>query len=103
VECAEESDRHASGVRDTSELDERYGNPLRSAIVTAISPPVFILETMRFGREGSRPTGTAVPASGVGPRMIFKGEQLGREVKRWQCIDLDRKMLECRVIESDDQ
>ena len=73
----EEKDKKATGRVDVGELSERHEQTLRSAAVTAISPPVFGLEIVRLGEEGLRAVVVVVPASADGPHVIYRGEYFG--------------------------
>lgn len=62
-----ESQKAATGRTDVGEFDENYERSLRSAAITAISPPVFGLSIHRLGTEGSRAVVVEVPSSIDGP------------------------------------
>ena len=49
-----ESQKAATERVDVGEFDEAYERSLRSAAITAISPPVFGLNVHRLGTEGAR-------------------------------------------------
>ena len=49
-----ESQKAATERIDVGEFDEAYERSLRSAAITAISPPVFGLNVHRLGDEGKR-------------------------------------------------
>lgn len=66
---------------DVGELAEVYERALRSAAITAISPPVFGLGVHRLGEEGSRAVVVHVPASIDGPHFIYRGEYFGAPVR----------------------
>lgn len=76
-----ESQKAATGRVDVGELDEAYERTLRSAAITAISPPVFGLSVHRFGAEGARAVVVEVPASVDGPHLIYRGEYFGAPVR----------------------
>lgn len=67
-----ESQKAAVERVDVGELDEAYERSLRSAAITAISPPVFGLNVHRLGTAGSRAVIVEVPASLDGPHLIYK-------------------------------
>src|SRR5690348_6265646 len=58
-----ESQRVASERVDVGEFDEAYERSLRSAAVTAITPPVFGLQVYRLGSVGKRAVVVEIPAS----------------------------------------
>lgn len=47
----EESQKAATGRRDVGEFDEVHERTLRAAAISAISPPVFGLDVVRFGED----------------------------------------------------
>ena len=49
-----EAEKAATGRKDTGELKEIYERAVRSAAVTAISPPIFGLEIVQLGEPGNR-------------------------------------------------
>ena len=65
-----ESQRVATERIDVGELDEAYERSVRSAAITAISPPVFGLNVHRLGDEGKRAVVVEVPASIDGPHLV---------------------------------
>ncbi|MDT0551498.1 AlbA family DNA-binding domain-containing protein, partial [Streptomyces lonegramiae] len=67
----------ATGRVDVGEFDEAYERSLRSAAITAISPPVFGLAVQALGDEGRRAVVVVVPASVDGPHMIYRNEYFG--------------------------
>lgn len=69
-----ESQKAAVERVDVGELDEAYERSLRSAAITAISPPVFGLNVHRLGAEGNRAVVVEVPASIDGPHLIYKND-----------------------------
>lgn len=69
-----ESHKAAIERVDVGELDEAYERSLRSAAITAISPPVFGLNVYRLGDEGDRAVVVEVPASIDGPHLIYKND-----------------------------
>lgn len=69
-----ETQKAAAERVDAGECDEGFERSLRSAAVTAISPPVFGLNIYRLERHGKRAIVLEVPASVDGPHLIYKGE-----------------------------
>jgi hypothetical protein len=67
-----ESQKAATGRADAGECDEAYERSLRSAAVTAISPPVFGLNVHRLGAGRKRAVVVEVPASIDGPHLIYR-------------------------------
>ena len=81
---------------DAGEFGEVYERSLRSAAITAISPPVFSLNMHRLGAEGSRAVVVEVPASVDGPHLIYKDEYFGAPVRN----DADTVWMKERQIEA---
>jgi Putative DNA-binding domain len=76
-----ENEKKATGRSDTGKLTENHERTLRSAALTAISPPVFGLEIVRLGEEGNQCVAVVVPASVDGPHLIYKNELFGAPVR----------------------
>ena len=62
-----ESQRVATERIDVGEFDEAYERSLRSAAITAISPPVFGLNVHRLGDEGKRAVVVESRRASTGP------------------------------------
>lgn len=75
-----ESQRAAVERADVGEFDETYERSLRSAAITAITPPVFGLNVYRLGSPGNRAVVVEVPASVDGPHLIYKNDYFGAPV-----------------------
>lgn len=91
-----EAQKAATSRVDAGELDETYERSLRSAAITAISPPVFGLNVHRFGSEGKRAVVVEVPASIEGPHLIYRNEYFGAPVRN----DSDTAWMKERQIEA---
>ncbi|MCC4268372.1 AlbA family DNA-binding domain-containing protein [Microbacterium schleiferi] len=91
-----ESQKAAVERVDVGELDEAYERSLRSAAITAISPPVFGLNVYRLGTVGSRAVIVEVPASLDGPHLIYKNEYFAAPVRN----DSDTVWMKERQIEA---
>lgn len=91
-----ESQRAATGRVDIGEFDEAYERSLRSAAITAISPPVFGLVVHRLGDEGRRAVVVEVPSSVDGPHLIYRNEYFGAPVRN----DSDTVWMKERQIEA---
>lgn len=91
-----EDQKAATGRTDAGDLDEGHERALRSAAVTAISPPIFGLEIHRLGAPGSRVVAVVVPASVDGPHLIYRGELFGAPVRN----DADTVWMRERQIEA---
>jgi len=91
-----ESQKAATERVDVGELDEAYERSLRSAAITAISPPVFGLNVHRLGAEGMRAVVVEVPASIDGPHLIYKNDYFGAPVRN----DSDTVWMKERQIEA---
>lgn len=91
-----ESQKAATERVDVGELDEAYERSLRSAAITAISPPVFGLNVHRLGTEGNRAVLVEVPASIDGPHLIYKNDYFAAPVRN----DSDTVWMKERQIEA---
>lgn len=91
-----ESQKAATTRADVGEFNESYERTLRSAAITAISPPVFGLTIHRLGTEGKRAVVVEVPASVDGPHLIYKNEYFGAPVRN----DADTVWMKERQIEA---
>lgn len=91
-----EEQKAATARADVGELDEAYERSLRSAAITAISPPVFGLVIHRLGPEGKRAVAVEVPASIDGPHLIYRNEYFGAPVRN----DSDTVWMKERQIEA---
>lgn len=69
-----ESQKAAVERVDVGEFDEAYERTMRSAAVTAVTPPVFGLNVHRLDAEGNRAVVVEVPASIDGPHLIYKND-----------------------------
>ncbi len=76
-----ESQKAATGRKDTEERGERYESALSSAAVTAISPPVFGLEIVQLGAPGNQCVVVVIPPSVDGPPLIYKNEYFGAPLR----------------------
>lgn len=76
-----ESQKAATERVDVGELDEAYERSLRSAAITAISPPVFGLYVHRLGADGNRAVVVEVPTSIDGPHLIYKHDYFAAPVR----------------------
>lgn len=92
-----EAQKAAIGRIDVGDFDEGYERSLRSAAITAITPPVFGLNVFRLGSaEGERAVVVEVPASVDGPHLIYKGDYFGAPVRN----DADTVWMKERQIEA---
>ena len=93
----EAEEKAATGRRDVGHLTERHEQALRSAAVTAISPPVFGLGVFEIaGESGKRAVVIVVPPSSDGPHLIYKGECFGAPFRN----DADTFWMKERQIEA---
>lgn len=81
---------------DVGEFDENHERSLRSAAITAITPPVFNLGVRRLNDTELRAVIVEVPASVDGPHLVFKGEFFGAPVRN----DADTVWMKERQIEA---
>lgn len=91
-----ESQKAATDRCDVGEFSETWERALRSAAITAITPPVFGLNVHRLGDERRRAVAVEVPASIDGPHMIYKGEYFGAPIRN----DADTVWMRERQIET---
>jgi hypothetical protein len=91
-----ESQKAATERVDVGELDEAHERALRSAAITAISPPIFGLEVHRLGSKGNRAVVVEVPSSVDGPHLIYRNEYFGAPVRN----DSDTVWMKERQIEA---
>ncbi|WP_252342188.1 ATP-binding protein [Rhodococcus sp. 14-2483-1-2] len=90
-----ETQKAATERVDVGELDEAYERSLRSAAITAISPPVFGLNVHRLGTD-LRAVVVEVPASIDGPHLIYKHDYFGAPIRN----DSDTVWMKERQIEA---
>jgi len=76
-----ESAKAATKRTDAGALSESHERSLRSAAVTAITPPVFGLEVYLLGSPGLQAVVVEVPASLEGPHLIYKNEYFAAPVR----------------------
>lgn len=91
----DEVQKAATGRRDVGELTEQLERALRSAAVTAISPPVFGLRIHQIGTTGNQVVAIVVDASIDGPHLIYKNEYFGAPIRN----DADTVWMKERQIE----
>jgi hypothetical protein len=91
-----ETQKAATERVDVGELDEAYERSLRSAAITAISPPVFGLNVHRIGVEGNRAVVVEIPASVDGPHLIYKNDYFAAPMRN----DSDTVWMKERQIEA---
>lgn len=91
-----ETAKAATERLDVGELTEGHERALRSAAVTAISPPVFGLEVVELGGDGSRVVAVVVPGSVDVPHVIYRGEYFGAPVRN----DADTVWMRERQVEA---
>ena len=91
-----ESQKAATERADVGEFDEAYERSLRSAAITAITPPVFGLNVHHLGVPGNRAVAVEVPASVDGPHLIYKNDYFGAPVRN----DSDTVWMKERQIEA---
>ncbi|MBN9177826.1 MAG: putative DNA binding domain-containing protein [Microbacterium sp.] len=91
-----ESQKAATERVDVGEFDEAHERSLRSAAITAISPPVFGLNVHRLGDEGKRAVVVEIPSSIDGPHLIYRNDYFGAPVRN----DSDTVWMKERQIEA---
>lgn len=91
-----ESQKAAVGRKDTGELSENYERSLRSAAVTAISPPIFGLDVAQLGEPGNQCVVVVIPPSVDGPHLIYKREYFAAPIRN----DADTVWMKERQIEA---
>lgn len=92
----DEEQKAATSRLDVGEIEESYERMLRSAAVTAISPPVFGLGVYTLGNEGERSLAIVIPASIDGPHLIYRGEYFGAPIRN----DADTVWMKERQVEA---
>jgi predicted HTH transcriptional regulator len=91
-----EAQKVATGRVDVGEFAEAHERALRSAAVTAITPPVFGLTIHRLGESDCRAVVVEVPASVDGPHLIYRDEYFGAPLRN----DADTVWMKERQIEA---
>lgn len=91
-----EAQKAATGRKDVGELNEGYARALRSAAVTAISPPVFGLDVVQLGEPGNQCVVVVIPPSVDGPHLIYKNDYFGAPIRN----DADTVWMRERQIEA---
>jgi len=91
-----ERQKAATGRKDTGELTEAYERGLRSAAVTAVSPPIFGLEVAQLGEPGNQCVVVVIPPSVDGPHLIYKKDYFGAPIRN----DADTVWMKERQIEA---
>ena len=91
-----ESQKSATGRKDTGELNETSERALRSAAVTAVSPPIFGLEIVQLGELGNQCVVIVIPPSIDGPHLIYRNEYFGAPIRN----DADTVWMKERQIEA---
>lgn len=94
----EETQKAATSRIDVGDFDEGYERALRSAAITAITPPVFGLAIYRLGSEPAqnRAVVVKVGASVDGPHLIYRNEFFGAPIRN----DSDTVWMKERQIEA---
>lgn len=91
-----ESQKAASGRVNVGDFDEAHERSLRSAAITAITPPVLGLHVHRLGSEGNRAVIVEVPPSIDGPHLIYRNDYFGAPLRN----DADTVWMRERQIEA---
>jgi hypothetical protein len=93
-----ETQKAATDRVDVGDFDEGYERALRSAAITAISPPVFGLKVHRLGTETAqnRAVVVEIAASVDGPHLIYRNELFGAPIRN----DSDTVWMKERQIEA---
>ncbi|MBP2521032.1 ATP-binding protein [Rhodococcus erythropolis] len=90
-----ETQKAATGRRDVGELTQELERALRSAAVTAITPPIFGLRIHQIGTTGNQVVAIVVDANVDGPHLIYRGEYFGAPIRN----DADTVWMKERQIE----
>lgn len=91
-----EAQKAATGRVDVGHFDEAYERSLRSAAITAITPPVFGLIIHKLQGEGELAIAVEVHGSSDGPHLIYKNDYFGAPVRN----DSDTVWMKERQIEA---
>lgn len=75
-----EREKTAAG-RVAVELNEVHERTMRSAAVSAISPPVFGLQIDRLGEPGQQVVALTVPATQQPPHLIYRNDYFGAPLR----------------------
>lgn len=71
----------ATARSDIGEFDETRERTMRSAAITAVSPPVFGLDIYAVGAPGHRVVAVVVPGTIDAPHLIYRGEYFGAPIR----------------------
>lgn len=93
-----ETQKAATDRVDVGDIDEGYERALRSAAITAISPPVFGIKVHRLGTKANqnRAVIVEIAASVDGPHLIYRNELFGAPIRN----DSDTVWIKERQIEA---
>ena len=92
----EETDKRATGRRDVGHLSERHESTLRSAAITAITPPILGLGIYPLGALGNQVVAVVVPASADSPHLIYRDQYFGAPLRN----DADTVWMKERQVEA---
>ncbi|MDZ5146372.1 AlbA family DNA-binding domain-containing protein [Microbacterium testaceum] len=77
-----ETEKAADGREDAGELTENYERTIRQACMTAITPPVFGVQTQPISSStGKRAVALLVPASPDGPHLVYRDDVFGAPLR----------------------
>jgi hypothetical protein len=91
-----EAQKAATRRKDVGVLTENHQRALRSAAVTAISPPIFGLGVVPLGEPGNQCVVVVIPPSVDGPHLIYKNDFFGAPIRN----DADTVWMKERQIEA---
>lgn len=91
----EEEQKAATARTDVGDFTEGWERALRSAAITAVSPPVFGLKIHRLGTE-KRAVVVEIDPSVDGPHLIYRNELFGAPIRN----DADTVWMKEREIEA---
>lgn len=91
-----ETQKKATGRCAIREVDELYERALRSAAITAISPPVFGLGVHHLGQPPNHALVVEVPATTDGPHLIYRNDLFGAPIRN----DADTVWMKERQVEA---
>lgn len=77
-----ETDKAATGRQNAGELTENYERTIRQVCLSAITPPVFGVQTFQIDSPSGTPAvALVIPASSDGPHLIYRGDTFGAPLR----------------------
>jgi hypothetical protein len=92
----EDEEKAATRRTDAGDCGENYERTIQQVCMTAITPPVFGVQTYLIGSGPNRAVAIVVPPSTLGPHLIYKGDQFAAPLR----TDADTHWMTERDIEA---